>query len=641
MLSYNLNLWNPTYLAFLVFTILTSSYTKAQCEHPDLESLVALYNTLDGPNWQLKGGWNNVSSDECDPCNYFGGTWTGVVCDSNNRVVALDLTNNNLTGTLYDIDLPKLETLILGRNEISGHILDFSKMPNLKKLHISENFLTGNIPDFSHLVKLEELVLWGNNFSGNLADFTNLKSLRSLYLGGNQLSGNIPDFKNFEDLEFLGLSRNQFTGNIPHFKNLPSLKKLYLNNNNLVGEIPNLIMDCPKLETFEAESNKLTGCYPEFLCSIVCRFQNNPMLPFSGDINAYCSDEVQIGASCGGRDLLYAGIIQQDCSCYIEPCVSSYPEFQDLLNFYEQAGGENWINNTGWKQAALGVSCDPCETLAYGIGKWYGILCDLSGRVAVIDMDGSTDGLLSNFEGNNLVGTVPELRFPYLRHLILTGNNLTGPLPDVGSYPELKSFGIAGNQFEGEMPHFSNNSNLEIFRGSFNRLTGSLPDFSAIPKLSTFTASDNFLNGCFNANVCNIELFHVENNNAMPWRGDHTKYCEGISEVGAPCLIMETNAQGHINDDCTCIENMISGVEDNKFSISISPNPVRNQLKIESEFVKERMSYEIMDMAGVVVQSGFLLHSSINVGVLNSGVYILRMKHQHENPYFIDRFIKL
>jgi hypothetical protein len=68
-------------------------------------SLVGLYNATGGPFWTNQ--WD-VLTDPCDP----GLKWFGVSCDSSGqKVVALDLYFNNLTGSLTDLQLPDLVTL--------------------------------------------------------------------------------------------------------------------------------------------------------------------------------------------------------------------------------------------------------------------------------------------------------------------------------------------------------------------------------------------------------------------------------------------------------------------------------------------------------------------------------------------------
>ncbi|HKJ27909.1 MAG TPA: hypothetical protein VJ965_09745 [Anaerolineales bacterium] len=80
----------------------------------ECEALVALYNATGGSSWSNATGWLQ-SSDVC--------TWHGVGC-SDGHVIALDLFNNNLSGSL-PIEIggfPYLRTLTLNDNPLSGPI---------------------------------------------------------------------------------------------------------------------------------------------------------------------------------------------------------------------------------------------------------------------------------------------------------------------------------------------------------------------------------------------------------------------------------------------------------------------------------------------------------------------------------------
>ena len=68
------------------------------------ESLEEFYNSTGGSSW-FPSNWN-LSADPC--------TWAGVTCigfNSDFSVRSLSLPNNNLTGTLSDLQLPQLTVL--------------------------------------------------------------------------------------------------------------------------------------------------------------------------------------------------------------------------------------------------------------------------------------------------------------------------------------------------------------------------------------------------------------------------------------------------------------------------------------------------------------------------------------------------
>lgn len=203
----------------------------------ECQELLNFYNSTGGANWRYNSGWNETDS----PCK----PWFGIGC-GDGHVRSILLTNNNLVGTLPDLNLPNLESLVIGtpltllhQNQL-GNIPNFTNLPSLKKLHIHNSNLTGTIPDFENLPNLQELKLYLNQLSGSIPDFNNLPNLQYLLLDSNQLSGSIPNFTNLPNLQYLSLSSNKLSGSIPNFNALPNLTRLHLAKNQLSGTVPNL-----------------------------------------------------------------------------------------------------------------------------------------------------------------------------------------------------------------------------------------------------------------------------------------------------------------------------------------------------------------------------------------------------------------
>ena len=80
------------------------------CQVSDSLALVALYNATAGANWIID--WN-LNTPVCTP-------WTGVELDASGFVTTIQLSGNNLTGTLpAEIgDFPRLHTLQLDNNNL-------------------------------------------------------------------------------------------------------------------------------------------------------------------------------------------------------------------------------------------------------------------------------------------------------------------------------------------------------------------------------------------------------------------------------------------------------------------------------------------------------------------------------------------
>jgi len=86
------------------------------------------YLVWSGRNWKEKTNWLS-SKSECD--------WYGVGCDSDGRITSLQLSSNNLQGTIENSlgALKGLQQLVLGGNELVGSIpLGVWTLPMLREL---------------------------------------------------------------------------------------------------------------------------------------------------------------------------------------------------------------------------------------------------------------------------------------------------------------------------------------------------------------------------------------------------------------------------------------------------------------------------------------------------------------------------
>ena len=147
---------------------------------PDRDTLVALYNATDGPNWPNNGGWlTNAPISE----------WHGVTTNDSGRVTRLELSENQLTGEIPAGlgNLANLTGLYLNNNQLSGEIpAGLGNLTNLTRLYLNNNQLSGEIP----------------------AELGNLANLTRLYLSNNQLTGCVPAGLRYvpeNDFDHLGL----------------------------------------------------------------------------------------------------------------------------------------------------------------------------------------------------------------------------------------------------------------------------------------------------------------------------------------------------------------------------------------------------------------------------------------------------
>ncbi len=193
----------------------TSEYLNCPntCQTTDSLALVAIYNATSGANWNTS--WN-LNQPVCTP-------WTGVELDNSGFVISIQLSGNNLTGTL------------------PPEIGDFER---LSSLQIDNNNISGNIPpEVGDLNDLTILFLDNNDFTGTVpSSFGNLGKLEILYLDNNDLSGAIPQsFTNLTFIQKLDIFNNAFDS-LPDMSNIniqPNKFRIFNNNFTFDDILPN------------------------------------------------------------------------------------------------------------------------------------------------------------------------------------------------------------------------------------------------------------------------------------------------------------------------------------------------------------------------------------------------------------------
>ncbi|MDE2715522.1 MAG: hypothetical protein OXI33_00710 [Chloroflexota bacterium] len=381
----------------------------------DRDVLEALYNATDGPNWTNSAGWTS---------NAPLGEWYGVTTDATERVISLDLEDNNLSGPLPTElgQMERLEDLILADVGISGTIPpELGDLGNLTSLLLASDSLTGPIP----------------------RELGNLTSLKSLALGGSPLTGSIPpELGNLAKLETLVLSRTDISGTIPsELGSLTNLTLVGLTENDLSGPLPPELGNLSQLEGLLLHDNLLTGPVPESFLGLdrlgVLSIERNNGLCFP-DTDAFLS-------WLGGME--FAGPFCHNA------------DRAALVSLYEATGGPNWKANDNW------LSDLP-------VSHWYGVTTDSLGRVV--------DLVLSE---NNLTGQIPpEIDgLADLGGLFLEENSLSGPIPpEIGNLSQLTRLFLDHNQLTGQIPDsFLQLQQLGNFRADIQNCVPETAEFTA------------------------------------------------------------------------------------------------------------------------------------------------------------------
>ena len=262
-------------------------HVEVEEEPDDRAALVALYEATDGANWADNSNWLSDA-----PL----GDWRGVATNADGRVTSVDLSSNQLSGSIPAAlaRLTRLELLNLSSNQLSGSIpaalgeltklqeLDLSsnqldgsipaalgELTNLKGLSLSRNQLGGSIPvELGELTKLQRLDLFDNQLSGSIpAALGELTNLKGLSLSRNQLGGSIPvELGELTNLKILALHSNELSGSIPvELGELTNLVWLNLRGNELGGSIPVELGELTNLEVLALHVNELSGSIPAAL----------------------------------------------------------------------------------------------------------------------------------------------------------------------------------------------------------------------------------------------------------------------------------------------------------------------------------------------------------------------------------------
>ena len=448
----NLYLCLPGTPAFVAWAARSVDHDPRYCNDSDRAALEALHQATGGAGWRNSRRWL------ADPAV---GEWFGVEADSLGRVVALDLTNNGLSGELPARlgHLTALTELRIGNNALSGRLPTSLTALSLRDLRYSGTGLCAPA-DASFRAWLSTIaahvgtglecaptsdrevleILYRATDGPNWTIRTNWLTgapldrwhgvdvdaegrVSALQLVDNNLSGVIPpELGRLAHLEDLQLFGNPLTGPIPpELGDLSRLRRLYLFFTLLSGTIPPELGSLQALEELWLERVPLTG----------------PIPPELGQLS-----ELRFLAASGSN---LSGSIP--------------PELGRLANLEKLYLSNNRLEGP--------------------IPRTLGNLTRLN---------------TLNLQGNDLAGSIPaELGgLDRLQYAWLNDNQLTGPVPmELGGLASATVLALSNNDLSGGLPAtFGRLSRLEFLMMSNNpRMSGVLPrSLAALGALRTFHA---------------------------------------------------------------------------------------------------------------------------------------------------------
>ncbi|BBN10525.1 hypothetical protein MPTK1_5g04220 [Marchantia polymorpha subsp. ruderalis] len=388
------------------------------------------------------------------------------------------------------------------------HLPDDGRM-YVEKLQLHGFELQGDIqPLFQQkLLRMSELDVSFNNFSGSLpSPWRICPSLKSLNLSGNSIQGSLPKevqceasanvstqlvLESLRNLQNLSLANNKFSDGIPSslLEVLSSLQVLDLSGNNFTGALPREISALVNLTTLLLNGNGFDGSIPPSLskCSELkeLNLQNNSL---TGQIPRELGQLSNLSTLILGKNKLTGSI---------PPSLSKCSELKEL-NL-----GENEFS--GRLPLDVFTSLSNLEIL------------DVSSNLIVGELLVSTD--LGQFRslrnlilsGNNLSGSVPENlgNLTNLEILELKSNNFTGHVPtSLGGLSRLRTLNLQNNSLTGQIPReLGQLSNLSTLILGKNKLTGEIPTtLGNCAKLRSLWLNQNTFNGSIP-----VELYHLRN----------------------------------------------------------------------------------------------------------------------------------
>ncbi len=467
-------------------------------------------------------------------------------------------------------NITSLRHLYLYSNSFTGEIpANWSKLTNLENFWIHFTQVSGTVPDWmSGWTKLITLAVGSTQMSGSIpVSFKSLTNLRELYLERLNLTGTIPnELQTLTKLALVDLKFNKLVGSVPTWlAAMPTMKTFILNDNNF-NDVPDFSARADKATlTIRLENNQLDFSKLEQLKALAMPSLTISPQKLISDISTigYTTSSLLIPARPTGQystvvwekqqpdgSWLNVNSVNQDPTqktfAKSSPAASdlgvyrwsmtnslvtgmtlqSVPiktfntdEYNALMDFYFATNGDQWKNNTGWRDA------DPAVVQS-AVG-WYGVQTDASGRVTALDFDGVADFSYINsndgyqvYAGNNLSGTIPPSikKLAWLQILNLGGNNLTGSIPnEITELSNLVWLVAPFNQLTGSIPtNIGNLTKLDRIFLESNQLSGAIPpSMGSLTNLWALQLMDNQLTGSIPGELGNLKkvvYFHLYNN---------------------------------------------------------------------------------------------------------------------------------
>ncbi len=568
----------------------------------DRDALIALYNATDGANW--RNPWD-LNADM--------NTWIGVTLNENNRVVGLNLSNNNLSGEFPGEiwSLTKLQSLDLNLNsDLTGSISSaIGNLNELELLRLTNTRLGGIFPsEIFSLTSLETLEI-NNQFEGSLSGIENLINLKDFISDGSNFDSVPEGFWSISSLEEVSItsSVNQISFSIPATINeLTSLERLRISGTSN-NPIPNEITELTNLLSLSI-GGEISGNIPEDIGNLV----NLDVLSLEGNFEGEIPESIV-----------------------------------DLVNLRILSLQRN--NLTGEIPRGIG-NLTKLESIFLFENDLTGTIPESIGQLTKLDTFWLSD--------NNISGVIPTQigNCELLESLSLDRNNLEGTIPEgLASISTLSSLVLENNSLSGEVPDFTGTNLNTLFIGDNSFVFEDLApnqakNLSHISRLYSFSPQ-SFVDSveAITVNEGDDITLTVEGtqdvNNVYQWRKGFFEDIDGATERTFTirnamlsdaneydCFITNSSVA-----DLVLVKNKITldistlgvnGFDFEDAGIIASPVPVNDQLFLSLGSISgENVTAYIYEISGqlLFVEENIKDNQSIDFSNLPSGMYLIKL----------------
>jgi hypothetical protein len=485
------------------------------------------------------------------------------------------LNYNYFWGTLPKelYTLVNLDVLGLDNNNFSGTIADeIGNLTSLTTLHLEYNNFTGTISsEFAALINLEYCYATSNSFFGSLPNVTNfLPAIIQFEFDSNLLHGTIPHCffgcHPNSQIQLVYLENNSFSGKIPNFvvsKNSTiegfdiglnyfsssvynaneNLRVLVIEENQFSGVLPTM----REVQYYIMDDNYFTGSLPTNITANVSHSASTYFMINSNFLTGFVETKLhQIPRIFNLSWNLFTGNLDSIVDFEICENNSASTYFDISNNMFTGTIPANWttrilgLNSLDVSNNQL--SGELPSTITASLQTFSASSNCLSGSLPVewCQEDGSLESLFLNGLStasncqlrlfphtaiptysikSKFVGRIPScfFNFPALRSLYLSGNSLTGTLPDFlqdNSFLSLPNLDLSYNALTGTIPLNFQHSNWTTLDLAYNFFTGSLSSsFASLLNDASLKLTGNRLSGNVPTRLLSAENINILDGN--------------------------------------------------------------------------------------------------------------------------------